>query len=195
MPWIVLVLDLVFLVVAFGVRTLVQLRATDDSGWRLGRPHSRGEAAARAFLFGAFVCFVASIVFGFRDGSERTLGIVQGWGVVLVIAAIALVFTAQLQMGESWRIGVAAGERTELVTAGLYRWIRNPIYTGMVMLGVGQAMMLPSAWTVAALVALVAGVEVQVRTVEEPYLHDVHGRAFVAWSAATGRFVPLLGRT
>lgn len=195
MPWIVLVLDLAFLVVAFGVRTLVQLRATDDSGWRLGRPHSRGEAAARAFLFGAFVCFVASIGFGFRDGSERTLGIVQGWGVVLVIAAIALVFTAQLQMGASWRIGVAAGERTELVTAGLYRWIRNPIYTGMVMLGVGQAMMLPSAWTVAALVALVAGVEVQVRAVEEPYLHDVHGRAFVAWSAATGRFVSLLGRT
>jgi protein-S-isoprenylcysteine O-methyltransferase Ste14 len=34
---------------------------------------------------------------------------------------------AQLAMGDSWRIGVDESEKTELVTAGPFAVVRNPI--------------------------------------------------------------------
>ena len=188
-----LVLDVVFLVVAFGVRTAVQWRRTRDTGWRLGKPRTAAEGAARGLLFGAAALLAASVVDGLLDSED--LDVVNLVGVVIGAAAIALVLVAQLQMGASWRIGVDPDERTALVTAGLYRWIRNPIYTGMVLFTAGQFLMLPSAWSVAALVAMAAGVEVQVRAVEEPYLRGVHGTAYASWESTAGRFVPLLGRT
>jgi protein-S-isoprenylcysteine O-methyltransferase Ste14 len=54
--------------------------------------------------------------------------------------------------------------------------------------------MLPNVWSVAALVAMAVGVEVQVRAVEEPYLRGLHGTAYASWESAAGRFVPRLGR-
>ena len=103
---------------------------------------------------------------------------------------IAVVVVAQLQMGASWRIGVDPDERTELIRDGLYRWSRNPIYAGMVAFCAGIALMLTEPWSAAATVLMLVGVEVQVRVVEEPYLRSVHGAAFEAWAAGTGRFVP-----
>lgn len=107
-----LVLDVVFLITAFGVRTAIHLRRTSDAGWRLGRPHSVGEGIARAVMFGSG----ALVGVGLAVGSDGGAPIV---GVVTCVAAIVWVFVAQLQMGSSRRIGVDPSERTELVTSGL----------------------------------------------------------------------------
>lgn len=55
--------------------------------------------------------------------------------------------------------------------------------------------MVPNLVAAVGLVVAVAGIEVQVRQVEEPYLRRVHGRAYTDYSARVGRFLPGLGRT
>ena len=50
------------------------------------------------------------------------------------------------------------------------------------------------AASVLAVVLMAAGVEIQVRAVEEPYLDGAHGPSYRQWAARTGRFVPALGR-
>jgi len=40
----------------------------------------------------------------------------------------------------------------------------------------------------------VAGLELHVRHVEEPYLLQTHGDAYRAYAASAGRFVPGVGR-
>jgi protein-S-isoprenylcysteine O-methyltransferase Ste14 len=52
----------------------------------------------------------------------------------------------------------------------------------------------PNVVAAATLAALVAGLETQVRLVEEPYLARVHGDRYRRYAAATGRFVPGVGR-
>ena len=52
-------------------------------------------------------------------------------------------------MGASWRIGVDPEERTDLVRHRLYRSVRNPIFTGMVLFAAGQALLVPDAMAVA----------------------------------------------
>ena len=186
----VVLLDVLFLAVAFGVRTLVHRRRTGDSGWRLGRPHSPAEAAARGLLVGAGLLLGIAVV----ATRPPAAPVVFGVGAIVALLSVAYVAVAQLQMGASWRIGVDPAERTALITAGLYAQVRNPIYTGMVAFALGQALMLPGVWSAIAVVAMAVGVELQVRAVEEPYLRDVHDADFERWAQRSGRFLPGLGR-
>jgi len=188
MAEIALVLDVVFLLTAFGVRTWIHWRRTGDTGWRLGRPHSAAALVARVCMFASGALLAVAAGAAFAD--EPPGGAVAIAGVLIAVAAILLTLVAQLQMGASWRIGVDPAERTELVTTGVYERVRNPIYTGMAAFTVGLGLVVPSASSAVATVLMVAGVELQTRAVEEPYLRAVHGDAFEAWARRSGRFIP-----
>jgi protein-S-isoprenylcysteine O-methyltransferase Ste14 len=99
---------------------------------------------------------------------------------------------AQGQMGSSWRIGIDQGE-TQLVTRGLYRLVRNPIFSGCIVAAVGIALLAPSAWSIAAVFVIVVMISLQVR-IEEDHLQKAHGRAYRAYAAKVGRLLPRLGR-
>lgn len=58
----------------------------------------------------------------------------------------------------------------------------------------GVALLVPNVLAIVAVVLLLAAVEIQTRHVEEPYLIDVHGRAYAEYAASAGRFLPLIGR-
>lgn len=174
-------------------RSLLQRLRTGSTGWRgvHGRPGSApwwaGVMMALAVL-GLLAAPVAALL--------STPGTV-GWprvllGAALWLAGFGLTVIAQLAMGDAWRIGVQEGERTELRTGGPFGWCRNPIFTGMLLVGLGTAVWVPLA-SLAAL-ALWVGLELQVRVVEEPHLMRIHGARYEAYAARTGRFWPGLGR-
>lgn len=73
--------------------------------------------------------------------------------------------------------------------------MRNPIYTAMLVTVAGLTLLACSIVTCVGFVALVVGLELQVRAVEEPYLARTHGEAWARYTARVGRFVPLLGRS
>lgn len=189
MVLIALLLDLVFVGVAFGARTWVQRQRTGDSGWRLGRPHSAAEAVARVLLFGS----VAAIATTLMTATESPPAVIAILSTAVAAASIVLVAVAQLQMAESWRIGVDPDERTELVRSGLYAHVRNPIYTGMAAYTIAHVGLTPTPAAVIAALLMVAGVQLQVRSVEEPYLDRIHNDAFRAWTRTSGRFIPRIG--
>ena len=111
-------------------------------------------------------------------------------GTVIGLAGVALVGVAQVQMGASWRIGLDPEERTDLVTAGVFSIVRNPIYTGMVATAIGVVLLVPNAVALAAVADYVLAVELQARRVEEPYLAAQHGDAYRDYVTRVGRFVP-----
>lgn len=72
--------------------------------------------------------------------------------------------------------------------------VRNPIFTGMLVFGVGVTAMAPNIVALLGFLLLVLVIEVQVRRVEEPYLRTVHGEPYAAYLTQVGRFVPAIGR-
>ena len=187
-------------VVAFGVRAVLHRRATGSSGFHglSGRPGS--------LAWWGGLLFPVSLLVELVGLAAAALGVgpVPVWppdqvvpAVGLAIAVVGLVVTVQAQraMGSSWRIGVDAAERTQLVVDGPFSRVRNPIFTGMAGVSAGVSLMTPTALTVAAFVCLVVAVEVQVRAVEEPYLAGVHGDAYAAYTVRAGRFLPGIGRS
>lgn len=110
------------------------------------------------------------------------------------VLGIAGTWWAQTAMGASWRIGVRGEERTELVDRGPFRWVRNPIFSFMVLTAAGLMLLLPSLLSLAAFVSFVLAIELQVRFAEEPYLRRTHGDRYVEYCRRVGRFVPGIGR-
>lgn len=64
----------------------------------------------------------------------------------------------------------------------------------MIVTAAGLALLVPNAASLVGLCALVVGIEIQVRRVEEPHLLRIHGEAYARWASRTGRFVPGVGR-
>ena len=194
-----LVLFGVYLATAFGLRTVIQVRRTGSTGFKgLG-----GSPGSAEWLAG--VLFAAALVAGFAApvldaaGVLEPLAAVDGPGAhvagfVLFAAGLGATLLAQVAMGDSWRIGVDAGERTELVTGGPFGLVRNPIFSGMLPASLGLALLVPNVVAVAAFLGLVVALELQTRVVEEPYLLHVHGSSYASYAARVGRFVPGVGR-
>ncbi|MFZ5440661.1 MAG: methyltransferase family protein [Myxococcota bacterium] len=176
-----------FLFLAFGLRTLLHRRATGDWGFR-GLSGPVGSAG----WWGGLGFVVAMLAGPLALTLEAQL-LAPRVGAVLALTGLVLTLVAQAQMRQSWRIGVRPGERTPLVTTGLFALVRNPVFSGMLLFSVGLLLLWPNAVSLVATAALLLGVELQVRFVEEPALRTLHGAEWSAWAQRVGRFVPRLG--
>ena len=119
---------------------------------------------------------------------------IQALGVVLALIGILAAFGAQMALGASWRIGVDQGERTALVTSGPFRWVRNPIFTAVLITFLGLALMVPNLVALIGWGLALTGIQTQVRLIEEPHLHRIHGEPYDRYTSTVGRFLPGLGR-
>ena len=187
---------LLYVLTAFGGRALLQWKRTGSTGFRglSGRPGSLawlgGIALSAGFIAVLAAPFVAHA--GALSFSEFALAAPVAW----LCLAVGIVGTlwAQLAMGDSWRIGVDPRERTSLVQRGPFAFVRNPIFTSVIALALGMSLLLPGWLTVIGTLGVWAGLEIHVRTVEEPYLLRTHGDAYRRYASRVGRFVPALGR-
>ncbi|MEV6397409.1 methyltransferase [Streptomyces sp. NPDC051907] len=183
---------------AFGIRAAVQRRRTGDAGFRgiSGPPGSASWWAGVLFvlaLLGGAAAPVAALA-GLGNLAATGGAAVRWAGLAVALVGIAATTAAQGAMGASWRVGVKDGERTALVTGGVFALVRNPVFTAMTATAAGLALMVPNAVAVLTLAALVAAVQLQVRVVKEPYLTRTHAGAYAAYTATAGRFVPGVGR-
>lgn len=191
-------LYVLYLVLAFGLRSFLQWRATGSTGFvGIGGGPGSSEFLAGglftvALLMGAAAPMLAlADVLEPVDALDRTAAHVAG--VALAVLGLAATLYAQIAMGASWRVGVDPSERTELVTHGPFALVRNPIFAAMIPTALGLALMVPSLLALAGFVALGVALELQVRVVEEPYLLRAHGQAYSDYAARTGRFTPGIG--
>jgi protein-S-isoprenylcysteine O-methyltransferase Ste14 len=192
-------LFVLYVLLAFVLRSLLQRRATGSTGFKgiSGRPGSPEWSGGVLFAI-AIVLGLLGPLLAVTDLSEPisaldgTAG--HALGIVLYVAGLGGTLAAQTAMGKSWRIGVDTSERTELVTDGPFAIVRNPIFAALIPTGIGLALLAPNIVAVAAVVALFAALELQTRVVEEPYLLRTHGETYAAYAGRVGRFVPGLGR-
>ena len=118
---------------------------------------------------------------------------IQIAGIALAVLGIVLTVWAQLDMGDSWRVGVDESEMTPLVHSGMFGRVRNPIYTAMLTFDLGIALLTPNFVTFAGLTLAIVALELQVRRVEEPYLLGRHDEAYRRYTGSVGRFIPGVG--
>jgi protein-S-isoprenylcysteine O-methyltransferase Ste14 len=108
-----------------------------------------------------------------------------------LVAVVCLVATARCwaRMGKDWRMAVAVGEQTNLITDGPFARIRHPIYAFSILLMACTMVVIPTwpMWVVG--VAHIAMMQVKARN-EERHLLATQGAAYAQYIQRTGRFFP-----
>src|SRR5678815_4630984 len=114
-------------------------------------------------------------------------------GIVAIASAIVSVFTvmtAVRTLGKEWSITARVVTDHKLATEGPYRFVRHPIYTGM--LGMLFATGIAVSYWPALLVALVVfflGTAIRIRS-EERLLRETFGLEFEAYARSVPAIVP-----
>jgi protein-S-isoprenylcysteine O-methyltransferase Ste14 len=198
MAKLALLLWLAYAIGALGIRVTIQLRRTGSTGLVgvRARPGSIPWLAevTHTLALGIGVAAPVLALTGILepiDPLDRAP--VHALGVALFAVGLAGVIAGQAQMGDAWRIGTDPRQRTPLVTAGLFAIVRNPIYSSLIPLLLGLALLVPSVAALASVALFLAAIEIETRYVEEPHLRRLHGRDYDRYAARTGRFLPGVG--
>jgi protein-S-isoprenylcysteine O-methyltransferase Ste14 len=153
-----------------------------------------GERAQHGLLviLGFWLLFEGTFRLGWLD-YRLVPNLPQAWTVGLVLTAlgVGIAIWARLSLGSNWSGMVTLKTDHVLVRKGLYRWIRHPIYTGILLGMVGSAIVRGHVrcWLGVALV--LAAFYFKARR-EEKFLREEFGAGFEEHSRQTGMFLPKL---
>lgn len=110
------------------------------------------------------------------------------------VGCLLMTVRCWVEMGRDWSVAIVEqGESQGLVTTGLFRWVRHPIYALSVLMVVLTAVAVTS-WPMAGVAAAhVVMMNLKARR-EEQALLGVFGDDYRDYMKTTGRFVPRLTR-
>ncbi|HZO03284.1 MAG TPA: isoprenylcysteine carboxylmethyltransferase family protein [Burkholderiales bacterium] len=114
-------------------------------------------------------------------------------GALLLFGGLLLQAAAMLDLGASWRIGIEEQARPGLVTGGLYRFSRNPIFLALIAVLAGYTLLLPTLLSALILLGAVFAIRQQISE-EERYLLRTYGEAYRAYARRVGRLLPGIGK-
>jgi protein-S-isoprenylcysteine O-methyltransferase Ste14 len=134
------------------------------------------------------VAIVAFLAMPADDVPVWRIWIATAFGSLGVLAAWASLH----HLGQQWSLDAALIENHKLIQTGPYALVRNPIYAGMLSMGLCAGLLL-SRWPffLAGIVIFVVGTEIRVRA-EEKLLRARFGEEFEAYTRRVPAYVPFI---
>lgn len=175
-------LAMLSIITATLVRGIAIRRKTGDRPWAFASAKGVQRIAGSSFAFSVAALIAAAALAPASD---------TGWTIPAAIIATvgaAIVVVAQVQMGRAWRVGVREGDAPLFISHGLFRYSRNPIFVGMMLVGLSAAMVSGTWWSWSALAVFIASCAVQVR-IEEAHLEASFGQSYREFRSSVPRWV------
>ena len=153
-------------------------------GWILWR------IAVVAFII-AFIRFDKSGAVSFFTSVFYSLFSFQTLGTVLTVLGLLVSIWARIYLGSNWSGYVTYKKDHELVTAGPYRFIRHPIYTGMILMFTGAVLYygMPLLFII---YAIMAGVFIWRIWKEEKIMTKLFGKKYLDYMKKTKALIPFV---
>ncbi len=127
----------------------------------------------------------------FRGGSLDVQSPLLGAiGALVFVSGIALAVWARVHLGRNWGMPMTQKDEPELVTSGPYRWVRHPIYAGILAALLGTALV--SNLIGLALVTILGCYFYYCASVEERNLTAMFPTAYPAYRARTKMLIPFV---
>jgi protein-S-isoprenylcysteine O-methyltransferase Ste14 len=126
-----------------------------------------------------------------RDSARAGPGPWRWVGIPLMAAGAAVILTCIVDFARRGRGTLAPVDPPrKLVTAGLYRYVRNPMYVGVVTTLAGEALFFGSRSLAIYAAAAWLVFHVWVLVYEEPHLESAFGEEYAHYRAAVPRWIP-----
>jgi protein-S-isoprenylcysteine O-methyltransferase Ste14 len=131
------------------------------------------------------------VAIGFPAFADYPFRPLQAWlGLAVAMAALAMFFATHRALGRNWSVSLDVRKNHQLITEGVYRRLRHPMYTAFWLWALAQALLLPN-W-VAGFSGLIGfGILYFLRVgQEEQLMLDTFGDDYRDYMARTKRVIP-----
>jgi protein-S-isoprenylcysteine O-methyltransferase Ste14 len=146
-------------------------------------------AAVRIGVFLVILLVLRARVF---RGNHAVVGNpwLQGIGMGVFFAGLALAVWARAYLGRNWGMPMTQKAEPELVTAGPYRRVRHPIYSGIILAMIGTAVAVSLYWLIA--IVLVGAYFIYSATVEERFMASQFPGTYPEYKRSTKMLIPFI---
>ncbi|HEX3744055.1 MAG TPA: isoprenylcysteine carboxylmethyltransferase family protein [Bryobacteraceae bacterium] len=160
------------------------LRAKRNVGWK------RGSQLFRILVFVTVITLLKGV-----PGLRHLMTILPGpaaRAAGLFICALGLAFAvwARRYLGRNWGMPMSVKEDPELVTSGPYRYVRHPIYAGLLLALLGSALVSGALWLM--IFAILGGYFVLAARAEERLMLRQFPEQYAAYRARTKVMIPFV---
>lgn len=113
-------------------------------------------------------------------------------GVLVFLFALWLFWRTHSDLGRQWSVTLELRESHQLITSGVYRHVRHPMYSAFFLWAIAQALLLPNL--VGGFAGLVGFGTLYLFRVgeEEAMMREAFGAQYDAYCARTKRVIPFL---
>jgi protein-S-isoprenylcysteine O-methyltransferase Ste14 len=129
---------------------------------------------------------------GLLDGRFLPAGSAAYWsGVALLVLGLAFSVWARAYLGRNWSGVVTLKEDHELIRSGPYRYVRHPIYSGLLLALLGTAIV-RGDWLALLAVAIALGALWHKLRLEERWLGEMFGEDYARYQAEVAALIPFV---
>lgn len=138
---------------------------------------------------------IVPIVYVFTDftfGARPFIPALAWLGVATGLLSLWLFWRTHKDLGRNWSVSLEVRDKHELITGGVYRYVRHPMYSAFFLWAIAQFLLLPN-W-VAGLSGIVGFGTLYLFRVgrEEKLMLDAFGDEYRAYMERTARVLPWL---
>ena len=138
--------------------------------------------------FLAPLIWVVSRVFSFAEYSLRPWPL--GAGVLCLVGGLWWFHRSHSDLGTYWSVTLELRENHRLITQGVYRYVRHPMYAALFLYSIGQALVVPN-WVVGPSYLVAFGILFALRIgAEERMMLETFGEEYAGYMTKTKRLVP-----
>ncbi len=152
--------------------------------------------ADRYFIISATIIWIAGLAvtiwdFIYLQGATFRFSIVSSTGLILAIAGVTIRLISRRTLGRYFSSGLRIVEKHELVTYGIYRYVRHPAYTGDLLFQFGLTLFFSSLYGLLIMLLLVPCILYRIG-IEEDMLIKQFGTEYLEYMRTSKKLIPYI---
>jgi protein-S-isoprenylcysteine O-methyltransferase Ste14 len=109
-------------------------------------------------------------------------------GIIFCYIGLIIFLLALVSFGKSWRIGIDENNSNDLITTGIFKYSRNPIFLFMDIYFIGIMLIYPNIVFIIMAIGTVIGIHFQILR-EEKFLLNKFGEKYIEYKNKTRRYI------
>jgi len=109
-------------------------------------------------------------------------------GILFCYIGLIIFLMALMSFGKSWRIGIDEKNSNELITTGIFKYSRNPIFLFMDLYFTGIMLIYPNMVFIVVAICMITGIHLQILR-EEKFLLNKFGEKYLQYKKQTRRYL------
>ena len=158
------------------------------------------ETVFKRFMQYWFPIIIASLLLGpgewfghtwLRENFVEHTNLVGTIGLSISILGAIIACTSRYLLGNNWSLSVQKKENHQLIQTGMYKVVRHPIYTGLLLLFTGNAIIVGDYRAIIAVIIVFVSFWFKLKK-EEQWLTETFGTEYIEYQKQTKALIPYL---